>query len=350
MAQLSQSPIFRARPRDAARPTSSVARFVQSLAVQDWVALGYFTLLLLALAGGKGETRESSIVRVLGDLGLLASGLVLSRGGILRDRAAGLVYRGALLASLMASYFQLRDILPAVTARAIDADILAFDLKVFGYEPAVAWDRFVTPVTTEWFSFFYFLYFILLVVHIIPMALFDRDRRRLAWFVLGTVLVFCIGHLGYMVVPGYGPHRFLEGHFEHELEGGTFWKLVIATVQAGGAQKDIFPSLHTAVPTWFAIFSFLNRKSNPFRYTWPFAVFTASQIMLATMFLRWHWVIDVVAGLTLAFSAAFASRWVSRWDDARLARANLPPIFRPLRDRTDPEPLRNGPKPAGFHA
>jgi membrane-associated phospholipid phosphatase len=31
--------------------------------------------------------------------------------------------------------------------------------------------------------------------------------------------------------------------------------------------------------------------------------FVATNIVIATMFLRWHWFIDVVAGLLLAFAA-----------------------------------------------
>ncbi len=340
MAQLGHTGFVRELVREKARVEPTVLRLVRSLAVQDWVVLTYFAILLFALVNGQGATRDGSIIRVAGDVALFLTGVILTRGGILRagSLAAGLVYRTAVLTSLVASYLQLREILPAVSSRALDAEILAFDLRVFGYEPAIAWDRFVTPATTEWFAFFYFLYFLLLVVHIIPMALFDRSSRRLAWFVLGTVFVFCLGHIGYMIVPGYGPHRYLEGRFENPLEGGLFWRAVVATVRVGGAQKDIFPSLHTAAPTWFAIFSFMNRDARPFKYTWPVVAFMATQIMIATMFLRWHWVADVVVGLLLAFGAAFASKKIAAWDDARRKRAGLAPIFTPLVSETPFEP------------
>jgi hypothetical protein len=334
MAQLGQSWIVerKALVRDTTRAPAAL-RLVRNLAVQDWVTLGYFAFLLLALVRGHGETRGGSIARVLADVGFFLTGLVLARGGFLREGslAAGLVYRVTLLTSILASYLQLREILPAVSSRVVDAEILAFDLRVFGTEPALEWERFITPQTTEWFAFFYFLYFFLLVIHILPMAILDTDRRRLAFFVLGTIIVFCVGHIGYMLVPGYGPHRFLDGRFTHDLEGGTFWGLVVATVRAGGAQKDIFPSLHTAVPTWFAIFSFLHRRSMPFRYTWPIIAFTATQIALATMFLRWHWLVDVIAGLVLATLAAVVARKVTAWEELRRERLSLSPVFTPLR-------------------
>jgi hypothetical protein len=299
------------------------------LAVQDWFLGAYFFILTCAVAFSNGEKRIESLQWVGVDAALFLATLYLTRGGVIRRGSFtnNLVYRIGLFVAFQASYFQLRFILPTVNARVLDADILAFDLKTFGYEPAMAWDRFVTPTSVEWFAFFYFSYFFLLATHVIPMVLADRNSKRLAHFCLGTFMVYVFGHIGYMLVPGFGPYHHLAGQFEHDIEGGLFWKLVVATVEGAGAQKDIFPSLHTAAPTFFAIFSFMHRRTMPFRYTWPVITFFASQIILATMFLRWHWLIDVVAGLTLATTAAFVSRKVIDWEWSRRARLGLPPVF-----------------------
>ena len=191
-----------------------------------------------------------------------------------------------------------------MSPHSLDADLLAFDLRVFGYEPSIAWDRYVTPHTTEWFAFFYFGYFFLLSAHVLPIMLLGRNRLRVAHFALGIFMVFCTGHLLYMVVPGWGPYHHLAGQFEHPLEGGLFWRLVRATVDAGGAQKDIFPSLHTARRRTSRSTRSSTGGRFPFRFTWPFMAFAATQIIIATMFLRWHYLIDIFAGLTLATTAA----------------------------------------------
>ncbi len=214
-----------------------------------------------------------------------------------------MIYRLTVWLTVFCSYFQLRHILPAVSERTVDGELLAFDLRVFHVEPALAWDRFVTPVTTEWFAFFYFGYFFLLSAHVLPIMLASKNTFRLAHFALGIFLLFCTGHLIYMIVPGYGPYRALAGEFHHELTGGPFWHAVQATVSAGGAQKDIFPSLHTAAPTYFALFSYRHRKALPYKYTWMVVGFCALQIICATMFLRWHYLIDIIAGITLAIFA-----------------------------------------------
>ncbi|MGO8992685.1 MAG: phosphatase PAP2 family protein, partial [Polyangiaceae bacterium] len=266
--------------------------------------------------------REHSLSLILADSVCLAAGLALTRGGILRPGGFpnSMLYRLTVWLPPFCSYFQLRHILPAVSERTVDGDLLALDLRVFHVEPAVAWDKFVTPITTEWFAFFYFGYFLLLSIHVLAFMLAAKSQFRLAHFACGIFMVFCTGHLIYTLVPGYGPYHFLAGTFQHELSGGPFWHAVQATVSAGGALKDIFPSLHTACPTYFALFSFRYRKVAPFKYTWIVTTFCALQIIVATMFLRWHYLIDIVAGITLAIFAVTVSEALVVRDAARRER------------------------------
>jgi membrane-associated phospholipid phosphatase len=58
--------------------------------------------------------------------------------------------------------------------------------------------------------------------------------------------------------------------------------------------------------------------------------FLATQIIIATMFLRWHYFIDVVAGLTLATTASFLGQYVADWERAKRERLGLQPAWTPL--------------------
>ena len=300
--------------------------------MQDLMVGAYLTTLFMAVLTARGPDRSPSLEMVVFDLAFFFAGLVLTRGGVLvrGSFASSLVYRFTVLLPVFLSYFHLRWILPCVSPHSLDAALLELDLRVFGFEPAIAWDRFVSPRTTEWFAFFYFGYFVLIGAHVLPILFAAKDLLRVAHFTLGLGMVFCAGHLLYLVVPGWGPYHHLAGRFEHPLEGGLFWKLVRSTVDAGGAQKDIFPSLHTAAPTYLAVYSFMHRRALPFRVTWPFVALTATQIIGATMFLRWHYLVDIVAGLVLAATAALLSHHVVTWESRRRKEAGLPPIFSPL--------------------
>lgn len=318
-------------PARAAAAATAATR-AHALAAHDWIIVVYLAILLVALAFGSGPSRASCMVTVAAHLGVYACVIVLVRAKLLRwgGAASSLVQRLATIVAILGTFFRLREILPAVAPYSLDAGIYAFDLRVFGVEPSVYFDRFVSPATTEWFAFFYFLYFLILCAHVLPMLFLQRDTQVVARFGLGFLLVICTGHLLYMVVPGWGPYWYLQGTFAHELQGGIFWRLARGTVDEVGAQKDIFPSLHTAAPTFFALFSFRHRKIFPFKYTWGLVAFLATQIIIATMFLRWHYFVDIVAGITLAAGATVLGARIADWESARRERFGVQPSWTPL--------------------
>lgn len=302
------------------------------LAIQDLLVASYLTILTLFVATGSGE-RQPQALRwlILDDLGFIAL-LAIARVPRVPRVVANIAYRVALPGAIIVSFTQLHYILPSANPASWDAEIYAADKALFGFEPAEAWDRYVNPSTTEWFSFFYYLYFGILLVHIIPMSLFERRTHVLREFSWGLFTVFCVGQVVYTLVPGFGPYRLLEAQFRHPLAGAVFWPLVEKAVASfdGAHRTDIFPSLHTAVPSFFTLFAFRHRDKLPFRYTWPVMAFVTVNIILATMFLRWHYLLDVLAGLTLATTAFLTARRVPAWEDKRRLAAGLPPIWRPL--------------------
>jgi membrane-associated phospholipid phosphatase len=327
-------PEARSLPPAAAPPLTRgwVGRAVRELALQDWLAVVYLTILVLALAVRPySAARTLSLTRAGALLFFCVAGLMLVRGRLFRDRPlAPLTYRLALHGTVQASYFYFRDLLPVASPGSLDAELAHVDLNWLHVEPSLWFDRFVTPGTTEWFAFFYYSYFMLLAVHVVPLLYFSRRVSLLAEFSMGVVFCFACGHVLYLVVPGYGPVRYLADQFHNTLPRGFWMGLVLDAVDTAGAQKDIFPSLHTAIPVFLTLFSFRHRAALPFKYTWPVVGFFAANIVIATMFLRWHYLIDVVAGFALActgflLSARLAPREV-RWRDKR----GLSPVWQPL--------------------
>jgi hypothetical protein len=232
-----------------------------------------------------------------------------------------------------------RRLLPVANPGSLDHELYALDMALFGVEPAMVFDSFVTSLTTEWFSFFYFGYFFLIGAHILPIVFLARQRQLLGEFTFGLLTVFCIGHVVYMLVPGYGPFHAMAGAFQNELPQGLWYDLVMNAVRSGGAFKDIFPSIHTAAPTFIALFSFRHRHRLPFRYTWlPVSLF-AVNIIGATMFLRWHYLIDVVAGLALGSFALWLAVRVTRFELNRRVALGLTDSWPDMLPDIPPEEL-----------
>lgn len=294
------------------------------LAVNDWITLVYLVGLNVAWAVAPPSPELSRVgPAVLGLLiGFLGFVVVFARrpgdGGFW----TALCYRLGHFGSLQLSYFLFKAFLPAVNPGSLDQELLEFDLAVFGTEPAMAMNGWVSSFTTEWFSFFYYSYFFLLASHIFPIVLFGRDHQLLSEFALGMTIVTAVGQTCYMLVPGFGPYTMPEA-FSQPLPSGLWWTLVTDLVAQGGAQKDIFPSLHTALPTFILLFSFHNRSLYPYRFTWPLLASATVNIIIATMFLRWHYLIDVVAGLCLATAAYVLAVRVTAWETRHRALLGL---------------------------
>jgi len=321
---------------------------LRSAGVADYLVFLYLVGLNVAVAlSPQGPVRTMCLLQVAGLLAVFLLSMLLVRGELLRHRFwNALGYRIGIYGTVQLSYFFFKDLLPLVNPGSLDRELYALDQLLFGFEPAIWLDRFVGPLTTEWFAFFYFWYFFLLAAHIVPIIFGSRDAWLVGEFMLGMLIVVCVGHLGYFLVPGFGPYKAMPEYFQHQLPSGLWMDLVWSTVNSNGAMKDIFPSLHTAGPCFVAMFSFRNRDHLPFRYTWPLITFFAGNIIIATMFLRWHYVIDVFAGFALATSATLLAPIITKWELDRRRAGGLGPLC-PLFGGEKPQPTtRRGDEPA----
>lgn len=278
-----------------------LTRTRRNMAFQDWLALGFHLAMWIRV-----EATVDSYDALMGRraaLGLVAVTVVmllLTRGEVLsRGFARTLVYRLGICLPTFLSYFELHFVLPALRPHLLDLQLLAIDNAIFGVSPSVWLDQFVTPGTTEWFAIFYYSYFYIAAAYLVSAVFVDKDARRIGELMAGATVVVFGTHLGYTLVPGMGPHATLA--FDHPLVGGFWWHLVASTVAKSGAQLDIFPSLHTGFPSLFLLHAIRHRRATPFAIGWPVTAFFVGNIIIATLFLRWHWGIDVLVGLTLAF-------------------------------------------------
>lgn len=237
------------------------------------------------------------------------------------------MYRIGLFAPMVCSYFALRYCLAALELRLVDARLYRIDAALFGDTPAVLLDRFVNPASVEWFAFFYYGYFFVVGVYLVGTLIFDSGRRQYE-LLLSAAIVVALGHASYTVVPGIGPHEYCAAMFGHALRGGAWWARVEQAVRSSGAMLDIFPSLHTALPLLFVLHSFRHRRSAPFRQTWLAMSLVAANIIVATVFLRWHYGIDVLAGGLLAVVAQQVA--VGSWRYERERDGDRQPVWEPL--------------------
>jgi hypothetical protein len=305
----------------------------RNLATQDYAVMGFLGYVSV-LSWTVPTSADANIARSLSTclFAAAAAALIATRGELLeRAPVRALVYRAGLFLSMAGTYFLVGWLNPA-QGRVLDGPLYAIDLALLGVTPAVWLQQFNEPHIIEWFAFFYWSYFPLMALVLLPSLLAGKGRVHAQLFA-GVLTIAALGHIGYTLVPGYGPYRFLS--WSEPVNGGFWWEQVCATVFSGGAMMDIFPSLHTAYPMFFALWAFGNRRETPWlRYTWPVMAFVSANIIVATMLLRWHWGIDIIFGVLLAVTARQVSIYLTQRESTREAEGRQPlwePVFRPGR-------------------
>ncbi len=180
-----------------------------------------------------------------------------------------------------------------------DVHLIAFDRWLTGTDPTVFLERFATPFLTDVLTFFYSLYYFHPIVLGTLVLLDDRARpvadRDFSRYAFTMVFVFFVSYVGYFLVPAVGP-RFTVTH-AGPLPRGTVSRLIDDTLNTLERNKrDCFPSGHTMVVV-AVLLEAARRSRKTFWVFLPFAV----GLVAATVYCRYHYVADVLAGLGLAF-------------------------------------------------
>lgn len=309
-------------------PFKLIKRTLHNLSLIDvsvLIFLCYFNLRLLYAPDSQDARIARSVFQ--GTFIFYCVTLLLSRGEAMQsERVRGVIHRSSLLLSVLGLYIAaMRRTLAALQPKLVDLQLADLDRALFGQVPAQALEQWSHPALTEWLAFFYYSYFIIVALAALPTAFWGRSAlpRALA---SGIVFIVCIGHVIYTFVPGRGPYVALE--FNQPLIGGLFWGVVQDVVAAQGALLDIFPSLHTALPSFITLHIIRQRQRWSLRLSWKVVctllLFFTLNIILATLYLRWHYAVDVIGGLILAVVTHMIVTRVNPDDDQRAARGKQP--------------------------
>lgn len=184
----------------------------------------------------------------------------------------------------------------------IDMTLMDIDRYLFlGKDPVLLIEEISFPLLTDWLAFTYSLYFVLpggmaLLLHFTDR----RDDYRL--FMLAMVISFYLGYISYILLPAVGPRYTIQDSFQSDLKGIVIWDQVKAMFNdMESINRDCFPSLHTAqaiIPLFFA-YRFKGLLGKGRLLFWLLLPIVVS-ICISTVYLRYHWVVDVIAGMVLA--------------------------------------------------
>lgn len=193
------------------------------------------------------------------------------------------------------TYSMLHSVVPACWTATVDDALRDADTGLLGEQIGVLLEPLVTPPLTVVMAACYASYYLL------PTSLgllwYRRNRTAFRELMVGEAGALFIGYLGYLFLPAIGPHAHLPpGTFTVPLEGDFIGSVIHAiNASAGHFPRDAFPSLHTAN----AVTVLLVLARHDRRLLWLYGPFAVG-IVAATMYLRFHYAVDVIAGAALA--------------------------------------------------
>ncbi len=208
----------------------------------------------------------------------------------------------------LAIYTNLHDTIHFVNPNDIHDKLIAIDQAMFGVQPVVWAQQFYHPWLTQYFSISYMNYFIIAVV-VVVYLLVKKRNIEMRKVLLGTILCFYFGYFLYIVFPAAPPRLVLADQFIRSFGGGWLGEAQTKMVSISSASsRGAFPSLHCAITLISLMYAFTMERKLFYILLIP-----GISLVLATVYLRHHYVIDIFAGFGLAIFSYYVSPHIASW-------------------------------------
>jgi membrane-associated phospholipid phosphatase len=207
--------------------------------------------------------------------------------------------------------------------RNVDYDhvLIEIDRWMFGFDPTVELYKIANPYLTELLQIVYGLFFFLPIILAVDLMINKRigNVKYEAFIIL---FGFLLSYIGYILVPAIGPRFTLHDFYlkEVELPGLFLTEFLREIVNSGESipggtidaidkvQRDVFPSGHTQMTllTMYLAVKFKTKTKN-------FFLVVGTLLIFATVYLRYHYVIDLIAGFFFMVFTLWSGYHLYNW-------------------------------------
>jgi membrane-associated phospholipid phosphatase len=179
----------------------------------------------------------------------------------------------------------------------VDFDQLLIDIdySVFGVHPTVWLENWSTPFVVEYLQVIYASFYFLPII--LAFIVYKRGNQKdFDFIVFVLVFGFYLSYATYFLIPAIGPRFTLDALQTGPVTGLWLTESIRKILDLlENHQRDAFPSGHTEITMLTTIYAWKYSKI----YFWVLVV-VSSSLIISTVILRYHYVIDVVAGALLA--------------------------------------------------
>ncbi len=259
----------------------------------DKVILAYFAGSVVVILGWWNQLPYAAALLAANVLG---GALIVYQ--VKRPNRTTWIFRNWYALPFVAScYKEMARFIPAVRHNDSDQWLADLDYRIWHAHPTVWLERLQSPGLTEFLQVVYTLF--VPAVLLVACLLWRRGRyAEFQYYAFLIALGFLASYVGYMFVPARGP-RFLLKHLQHvPLQGMWFFQGMQKTLdRLESAHYDCFPSGHTELTmlAWWGSRMVSKRLFQIYLAYTPCIIF-------ATVYLRYHYTVDVMAGALLAIA------------------------------------------------
>jgi membrane-associated phospholipid phosphatase len=232
-------------------------------------------------------------------------GLMAAIAGLARARARNLRVLGFLshwYPTLLFLFFfeEIGWIVHAIHPGWFDAYLIRADYALFGVHPTLWIEQFAGYWLSEYLQLTYTSYF-LLTIGLGAYFWIGGRQREFAVFIASTCAAYYLCYVIFVLFPIESPHHTLRHLQQVELTGGPFTAFINLLETHGRVHGGAFPSAHVAGSVVTLITAFRFARTIGYWLT-PLVL----SICVATVYGRYHYAVDVLAGALAAALGCWA--------------------------------------------
>lgn len=217
---------------------------------------------------------------------------------------------------VLAVFDSLEWVVHYVNPEDIDPLLIKLDYLIFGNHPTVMLEKILNPFLTDILQIAYSTYYFIPISFGV-ILLKNKQEEEFDKSIFMILLCFYLSYLGYILFPALGPRFYLSSFQTTELQGffaaGPIQDLLN---RLEGIKRDAFPSGHTGIALTVLYLAYRYRRRY-FRIALP----VVSALIFSTVYCRYHYVVDVIAGFGLTLLTIVLGEWYYGWWIKRQVRS-----------------------------
>jgi len=229
------------------------------------------------------------------------------------------------------SFKEVYVLLESIHTHDFDQLLISADRFIFGTDPTMVLYKIANPVLTEILQIAYATFFFLPVILGVEFQL-KHKLTEFKFIIFSVVFGFFLSYVGYFLLPAVGP-RFTLHNFNNlnlELPGIFLTNFLREVVNMGesipnGAlnaikyvQRDVFPSGHTQM-TLIVMYLAVKLKSR----NKLFFLIDGSLLIFATVYLRYHYVVDLIGGTVFMIITMLTGKIIFNWWEKKTGNSTI---------------------------